>query len=158
MGNTRGWGKMSWFHLLVIPVRDVHWMSASVKPEAAHSPARARRSSDSLYTILFCSFKQKPLWSFITVTKTSLQNCSSYLFCVFFLQGGTSSYLGSDSNKQSKSSQIDTCKTKESEVQFCLLSLLPVNPYQCTQPDCSLCFIPSCTSTQTIATLPIVFG
>lgn len=42
-----------------------------VKPEAAHCPARARRSSDSLHTIVFCSFKQKPLWSFVTVPLTS---------------------------------------------------------------------------------------
>lgn len=84
-----GWGKMRWLYLLAMPVKGVHWMSALehavVKPEAAHYAARGMRSSYSPYTTLLYPFKQKLVLKFY--------NSSSYLFCVFFLQGGTSSYL-----------------------------------------------------------------
>lgn len=109
---------MRQFCLLAMPVRDVPLMSALEHANCqTWGCTLSSQSKEKLWfsvhhSILFLS------------TKTSLKFCnsSSYLFCVFFLQGGTSSYLGSGNNKQSKSSQIDTCPNpKGSEVQFCFL-------------------------------------
>ena len=82
--NTRWLGKMRWLYLLAMPVMSA-WENAIVTLEAAHCAARGMGSSDSPYTTLFWPFKQKLL--------LKLYSSSSYLFCVFFLQGGTSSYL-----------------------------------------------------------------